>query len=263
MSAFAAAFTLVFAFIALWVVYNAGTAALKRVEEQLVDATQGTARDVPQPALERLLKLPAGTDVSGLPAYRKIRRDLDSVQATLPEARPYIVAKGPSGSLDYLVVPGEPFRDAVSAKSPSETIEYMLRAFDATVYQGRNDDQFGQWVSAYSPILNAQGEALAVVGMDFPLQYVRNVRTEARQRVLPVLIASYAALLALVWLVSTLLVRPVQRITAASQRIADGDYSQDLSRLTRGRYPDEMSDLADSFGVMVSKPPASRSWPAK
>ncbi len=251
--AFTAAFTIVFAFIAIWVVYYAGTAALTRVKGQLIEATEGTARDLPVRAVEQLNELPAGTDVTGNVYYRRVLHDLKAVQTTLPELRPYVVARGANDTLDYLVAPDGPFRDPVLASTPASTVDYMLRAFDGTVYQGRNDDKFGQWVTAYAPVNNRAGEAVAIVGMDFPLEYVRNVRTQARQQVLPVLLIGYLGLIGMVLLVSTLLVRPIERMTSASRRIADGDYDLDLTRLTRGRYPDELSDLADSFQVMTSK----------
>lgn len=253
LGAFTAAFTLVFVFIALWVVHYAGNAALSRVKAQLIEATEGAARDLPRNAVAQLTQLPAGSDVSQERDYQRVQHDLKAVRTTLPQLRPYLVARGEDGELDYLVAPRGVFRDPVLNSTPQSTVDVMLKAFEETVYQGRNDDQYGHWVSAYSPVVDAQGQALAIVGMDFPLEYVRNVRTEARQKVFPVLATGYVALIALVFVVSTLLVRPIERMTSASKRIADGDYDLDLTKLTRGRYPDELSDLADSFQVMTAK----------
>jgi hypothetical protein len=42
-------------------------------------------------------------------------------------------------------------------------------------------------------------------------------------------------------------------LTSASARIADGEYDLDLSDLNRSRFPDEMSELAESFKVMAAK----------
>lgn len=253
LGAFTAAFTIVFAFIALWVVHYAGTAALTRVKAQLIEATEGTARDLPVNAVAQLTGLPAGANVTGNEYYRRVLRDLKAVRTTLPALRPYVVARAPGDTLDYLVSTDGQFRDPVLNSTPQSTVDYMMRAFDGTVYQGRNDDKYGQWVTAYAPVVDRQGQALAVVGMDFPLEYVRNVRTDARKQVFPILISGYVGLIAMVLLVSTLLVRPIERMTTASKRIADGDYDLDLTRITRSRYPDELSDLADSFQFMASK----------
>jgi HAMP domain len=253
LAAFTAAFTVVFVFIALWVVHYAGATALTRVKAQLIEATEGTARDLPVNAVEELVGLPAGTDITGNRYYRRIQHDLRAVQTTLPRLRPYLVARADGETLDYLADPGGGFRAPVLDSTPQSTIDYMLRAFDGTIYQGRNDDDFGQWVSAYSPVIDRDGQAVAIVGMDFPLDYVRSIRTDARKQVFPILIAGYVGLIGMVLLVSTLLVRPIERMTTASKRIADGDYELDLTRITRGRYPDELSDLADSFQFMAAK----------
>lgn len=253
LAAFTAAFTIVFVFIALWVVHYAGSAALTRVKAELIEATEGTSRDLPVNALEALTQLPAGTDVTANKDYRRVLRDLKAVQSTLPALRPYVVARTQGDTLDYLVAPDGLFREPVLDSTPESTVIYMLRAFDGTVYQGRNDDKYGQWVTAYAPVKDKSGRTVAIVGMDFPLDYVRSVRTEARQQVFPILAIGYVCLIAMVLLVSTVLVRPIERMTTASRRIADGDYNLDLTRLTRGRYPDELSDLADSFQVMTRK----------
>ena len=253
LAAFTAAFTVVFVFIALWVVHYAGAMALTRVKAQLIEATEGTARDLPVKAVEELTDLPPGTDITGNRYYRRVQNDLKAVQTTLPMLRPYVIARGEGETLDYLVDPSGGFRDPVLDTTPQTTVDYMLRAFDGTVYQGRNDDKFGQWVTAYSPVVNNTGQAVAVVGMDFPLDYVRTIRSDARKQVFPVLISGYLGLIGMVLLVSTLLVRPIERMTTASKRIADGDYELDLTRITRSRYPDELSDLADSFQFMASK----------
>jgi nitrate/nitrite-specific signal transduction histidine kinase len=89
--------------------------------------------------------------------------------------------------------------------------------------------------------------------MDYSLEYVQDVQQQARAQVFPVLAVSYVLLILLVLLVSTLLVRPLRRLTLATRRIADGEYDLDLDRLTRSRFTDEMSDLADSFKVMAAK----------
>lgn len=60
-------------------------------------------------------------------------------------------------------------------------------------------------------------------------------------------------LLLLVLLVSTWLTRPLKRLTAATTRIAEGEYDVDLSGVTNTRIPDELATLAERFALMVDK----------
>ena len=141
----------------------------------------------------------------------------------------------------------------MSQTEPAETVKYLEQGLRATTFQSEYTDAFGTWISAYSPVVDKAGNTIAAVGMDYPLDYVAEVQRQARAEVLPILIVSYVFLVLLVLTVSTLIVRPLRRLTAATTRIADGEYDLDLSRLTRSWFPDEMSELADSFKVMSGK----------
>lgn len=253
LAAFTTAFTIVFAAIAIWVLNYASDVAMKRLREQLIETTEGAARDLPKRTVAEVVALPPDTDPAANRSYRRIKSDLESVRATIPEAHPYTIVKNPDGSLDYLVSPDGPFRDPVLNTTPASTIPYMRNGFRATTFEPQNTDAFGDWISAYSPVVDRQGETVAVVGMDFSVEHVTDVRQQARRQVFPVLLVSYVLLVVLVMLVSTLIVRPLRRLTSATKRIADGDYDLDLTGITRSRLPDEMSELANSFRIMTSK----------
>jgi HAMP domain-containing protein len=251
LTAFVAAFTVVFAFIAFWVVNYASDIALKRLTGQLLEATEGAARDLPVKAVAEVAALDPDQDPAENSAYQRIDDDIDSVKATIPSVEPYTYVVE-DGKLYYLVS-SAPFKEPVAQTVPFATLTYMHDGLRATTFQPENSDTFGTWISAYSPIVDKQGNTIAAVGMDYSLEYVQDVQQQARAQVFPVLAVSYVLLILLVLLVSTLLVRPLRRLTLATRRIADGEYDLDLDRLTRSRFTDEMSDLADSFKVMAAK----------
>lgn len=253
LTAFTAAFTLVFAFIAIWVVNYASNVATKRITEQLLEITEGAARDISANRMAKVAVLPADADVSDDTSYRRVKDDLESVRATNSSVKPYTYGVDVNGELVFLVSSAR-FKEPVAETVPAETLDYMQRGLRGTTFEPENTDAFGTWFSAYSPIVNSQGDTVAAVGMDYSLAYVQQVQREARSQVFPVLAVSYVALILLVLVVSTLLVRPVRRLTVATRRIADGEYDLDLSGIgPHGRFTDEMSDLADSFEVMAQK----------
>ncbi len=252
LTAFAAAFTVVFVFIAVWVVNYASNNAMKRITGQLLQITEGAARDLSPNRLAEVAALPADSDPAKSKAYRRVSDDLDSVRATNPSVQPYTYMVE-NGELVFLVSTAE-FKEPVSKTVPPETLEYMDAGLRGTTFEPENTDAFGTWISAYSPIVNRQGETIAAVGMDYSIAYVEQVQSEARAQVFPVLAVSYVLLILLVLLVSTLLVKPIRRLTVATRRIADGEYDLDLNGVgPRSRFSDEMSDLAESFEVMAKK----------
>jgi methyl-accepting chemotaxis protein len=251
LAAFAAAFTIVFAFIAIWVVNYASDVALKRLTGELLQAAEGSARDLPKNAVAGVVALPDDADLDASRAYQRIDEDLDSIRATIPSVEPYMYAEA-DGRLVYLFGT-DTFREPVAKTAPEQTLEYMRQGLQGTTFQPANTDAYGTWISAFSPVVDKQGDTIAVVGMDYSLEYVADVEREARAQVLPVLGISYALLVVLVLVVATLVVRPLRRLTSATRRIADGEYDLDLTGITRTRFPDEMTELADSFRVMADK----------
>ena len=252
LTAFTAAFTIVFAFIAFWVVNYASQVAMDRLKAELVEATEGAARDLPARDMAALVEAPEGSAVRKTKPYRHVASDLASVKSAIPAIVPYTFSEQ-SGQLYYLVNDG-PFKESVASTVPEHTLSYMRQGLAATTFQPANTDAFGTWISAYSPVVDKQGTTIAAVGMDYSLQYVKDVQAKARAQVLPVLVFSYVSLILLVVVVSTLLVRPLRRLTAATRRIADGEYDLDLEDVApRRTFTDEMTDLAESITVMAGK----------
>lgn len=268
---FAGAFTLVFVFIALWVYNYAEKAALDRVSSQLKTTAEGGAAIMDVPNFNELIEtVPAVPDPSnpyGLgypdsPLYLQNAQDLQDIREVVPEAFVYSYFKDPAdrqlyfaGSAGYFLDPpfGVTFRvPVVDVVSPA-TYSRMEAGLVQTVPEPPYTDQFGEWISTYSPVRDAEGRTVGAIGVDFSLAYVDKVREDVRSRVFPALAASYLVLLSLVALLSSALVRPLRRLTEAASRIAEGEYDLDVRDVTSTRFPDEMYDLGQSFAVMAEK----------
>ena len=66
-------------------------------------------------------------------------------------------------------------------------------------------------------------------------------------------VPSYLILMGIVVWLSGWLTRRLGRLSAATRRVAEGDYDVDLSGATDSRFVDEMTDLAGVFKTMVAK----------
>jgi HAMP domain-containing protein len=271
LAAFAGAFTLVFVFIAFWVVFDAAKTARARIEAQLVDAAEGAAATIDAPAFDELVTtVPAVPDPSnptgfGYPdseEFRLLAQQLFDLTKVLPEAQPYsYVADATDGQLYFAVSAGYyytpqfgvTYKQPVVEVSGPATIERMQQGLTATTLEPAYTDSFGDWISAYTPIRNAAGEVVGAIGVDYPLDYVRQVQAESLNRILPILIGSYVMLMLLVLGVSGALVRPLRRLTTATHRIAEGEYDLNVKELVKSRFPDEIYELGESFEIMAGK----------
>ncbi len=138
----------------------------------------------------------------------------------------------------------------------SRASEYTLQAYREgnTVYRPLYDDgQFGSWMSTYIPLKNDAGETVAVLGVDFEADYVREVQKEIRDRVVVGFTVTYAGLFVLVFVLSDLFTKPIVGLTKAAERIGEGEYTDDLDLFQQSKMPDEISTLAEVFALMVSK----------
>ncbi|MEW5940984.1 MAG: HAMP domain-containing protein, partial [Chloroflexota bacterium] len=140
-----------------------------------------------------------------------------------------------------------------SKKSYNGLTELIKRLDDNNEFTPYTDD-FGSWVSAYQPILDANGNSVGAMGVDFEADYVYEVQGAIRDRVFAAFVITYLGLFILVFWVSRTLTRPISALTVTANRIGEGDYDQDFSEVKQsGRVSDEIGALADVFEIMVGK----------
>lgn len=271
LGAFAGAFTVVFLFIAFWVVDFSTSKAEARLVTQLEGTAAGGASTLNAEQFQRLVTdVPAVPDPSnptGLgypdsPLYKAQAEQLMRIRDIVPEANPYSYFRDPAdgklyfaASAGYLLDPpfGVTFRVPVADVVSPATYARMEQGLETTTNEPAYSDDYGSWISSYSPVRLDDGTSIGAIGIDYPTTYVGQIRTEARQQVLPVLIGAYVALLIIVLLLSGTLVRPLRRLTDATRRVEDGEYDLDVGSLVKSRFPDEMYELGESFARMARK----------
>lgn len=271
LSAFAGAFTLVFGFLALWDMRYVADTARARLVSELASSAAGGARTISpelftalvtevEPVADPENKYGLGYPTS--PIYTAVSRELLHIRQIVGDAGVYSYFRDPAdgqlyfaASGAYLVEPekGVTFRVPVADVVSERTYGYMEQGLLQTTDEPPYSDGFGDWISSYSPITDAQGAVVGAVGLDYPLTYVATVQRDVQRKLIPVLLGSYAVLLMLVLWISTSLTRPLKRLTVAVSRVADGEYDLDLSKTVPSRFPDEMFTLAEAFSVMAVK----------
>ncbi|MGD8458361.1 MAG: HAMP domain-containing protein [Anaerolineales bacterium] len=118
---------------------------------------------------------------------------------------------------------------------------------------GAYGDRFGRWASGYMPLIDSSGAKVGGIGMDFTADYVNDVGTSARRNMQNAFLVVFPILLILVLFVSNFFTRPLIALTAAAEKVGEGDYETDFSKLISERYRDEIDTLAQVFSTMVDK----------
>jgi HAMP domain-containing protein len=268
--AFTAAFSVVFAFIAIWVYsFTTNTTQARLVSDMRIDAEQiaTSVNGADFAAMtEQWQSLPPDTELSaadlgGTPHFTQMASELARLRTGTPAASMYSYYRDPAGTVRFGAIMGYDIDEATGVRPNGIAEDDSVAGFNdllngglvQTTEQDAYVNDYGGWISAYTPIRDEAGAVVGAIGMDYPLTYVAEVQQSLRSTLIPVMIGSYAVLLLLVVLLATSLTRPLKRLTAATQRVAEGEYDLDVQAIVPNRFPDEMWTLAESFASMAMK----------
>jgi HAMP domain-containing protein len=272
LAAFATAFSIVFVFIAIYVLNFSADMALRRLEGELMTIGMGGAQTIDADQfVELVTTVPAQPDPSNefgvgypdSPLYRAQAKFLYDVNVITGQALTYSYFRDPAdgqlyaaASSGYYLNPqiGYTYKVQIAPTTTATNMQYLERGLTEPVLQSPGyTDAYGSWISVYAPIKDASGTVVGGFGADYPISYVDKVKSDVQRKLYPVLIGAYLLLLALVLALSTVLVRPLRRLTAATRRIAEGEYDIEVRSIVRTSFPDEMYELAESFAIMTEK----------
>lgn len=209
------------------------------------------------------------------PAYWKHVEEMRNIRLTNPDASPYTLAETPDGELRFIGQWGAYGYTNVSwcADDKGNMIDdpcgagfkqlaselygtipnYVTDGLQRTTQQPPYKDALNTWISVYTPIKDKAGKVIGELGVDYPMSYVNNVRSRVLRVLYPVFGVSYVVLLVLIYFLSGLVTRRLGRLTAVTQKVAEGDYGVDVEQSAKALFPDEMTELANSFKIMTQK----------
>jgi HAMP domain-containing protein len=291
--AFGGAFTVLFVVVALWILRFSTNSATDRLRDDLRSIAEGGATTIDTERFVDLVASGSIDDPASLgtadryPAnagtladeprtaesewptdarYWDHVNELLDIRRINPQASPYTYVVDDDGAIRFVgswgatgfptiedPPDGARFMQPAGEVVPDETLAYFARGASETTEQPAYEDDFGTWISTYTPIVDDAGTTVGVLGVDYSLSYVNDVRGSVLRVLYPVFGAAYLVLLLIVLALSQRLTRRLARLSAATRRVADGEYDIDLSGAAHSRFPDEMNELAGAFAVMTEK----------
>lgn len=184
---------------------------------------------------------------SASPEKEDLDRQLRVLESANPAvARLYVLARTPTGALRWL---GPGISDPAKLMPAALTELQVALDRDISTSTAVYEDANGQWVSAFHPIRDRDGRAIAVLGADFR---VSALKAQARGKLKSILVSGSVAALAAA-LLSLLIARnvthPLKLVAESTSQIAAGN----LNICLHTRRRDEIGDLAKSFNQMVEQ----------
>ncbi|MGG6297960.1 HAMP domain-containing protein [Leptolyngbya sp. AN02str] len=271
--AFSLIFSGAFAIAFYWFYQFATEKTLSRLRSDMEDTLEGAVEGVD---VENLLELyetgkPNADGFSDDPRYQKQIAWFQLVHSIEPRAwlYSYLVrdtaktADNPDGKELVYIVDLWSTADAAQRSKAAGFLETSpcpcpqslriattgISEIDEEIYS----DQFGNWLSAYAPLRDEDGDVVAILGLDLEAAYVAQVQKAIRDRVLVSFGLAYISLFGLVYFFSDLFTKNLNRLKIAAEQVGEGRYEQDFSSFEGAKLPDEISMLAAVFDKMVTK----------
>lgn len=109
-------------------------------------------------------------------------------------------------------------------------------------------DEWGVFLSGYSPVRDSQGNVIAILGVDIAAEDVYNLKKEIRVRV-GILLALGIVIAILVGIsISGSVAKPIRSLLSATRHVAKGNFDYKV----KIKGADEITELANSFNKMSS-----------
>lgn len=116
-------------------------------------------------------------------------------------------------------------------------------------------DRWGEWITAYIPLKNAEGKIVGGMGIDIDYASVIRMKQEIAQGLFTAFLISYSAFLVLVYITFGFITRPITALTKAAKEIGEGNYQTNLPAHPQrfSFFSDEINTLTKAFDIMVGK----------
>lgn len=112
------------------------------------------------------------------------------------------------------------------------------------------EDQWGTFLSAYAPIVTADGRLDGVLGVDISVEDVNSMSRALLWRMTLFFLVITAAMIPAILLFARNMVRPITTCVSFTDHLAQGDFSREVPEELR-RRGDELGDLARSYQTMI------------
>lgn len=205
---------------------------------------------------EAVQAIPLNRDGVYTEAYRSVSAKLDQIKQDNPLIGfVYVMTRAEKEGVLKFVADADPFLSRRGGLTAYPGDEYdirpfpqMLEAFSGAVVDREvNEDAWGKILSGYAPILDRQGKAVAILGIDILASDIYATQRAINRRIWYVLLGGvFCSLLFGLWF-SIKITKPVKALADGIRGVSKGD----LQCRVKVSGQDEISELSLSFNRMA------------
>jgi signal transduction histidine kinase len=192
------------------------------------------------------------------PLFREHMEWLKKVSALEPDRSVYTYVKGPEQ--DYVIT----ISSSWYFTNHEESFKFCQLYKAPNMYKGLSErvnvwepyhDEYGYWITTYTPIKDKNGIVVGGVGIDVPAAQIVDIRKELLRNALIVFFVVILISIGMAYSLDQTVSKPLSRLTALTSSIKDGSSIVDFSAAARqrGALRDEIDNMASSVKDMMSR----------
>lgn len=157
-------------------------------------------------------------------------------------------------TISFVVDAGAPGEPDISAYGdvylePSDTLIASFDSMSGTVVEQEiYTDEFGSFLSAYTPIYTSDKRVAGVLGVDISATTILQNEVLFRNKLIVINVIAYIVILFTGFLIANYLAKPIIELKDAASRISKGDFSNKIYDIPHTR---ELAELATNFNAMT------------
>lgn len=239
-------------------VRNSKQSVQATVGERTITIAESIAKHVDIEKYEQLVNNPEDEDL-----YLELRTELNELREIMDVLYAYTYFVPAEGEKVTFLVDGMPVEDTENAAalgdtSESTTYEHLRMALeDGGYYSDLLSSDFGEYISGFIPLKNSDGETVALLGVDIDASYIEGLTGQIAKEVLPSMVGIFILVillsLGLMFYYITASLKPLNRLTAASELLANGDLkgAKETADDIQAKSENEITSFAKAFSHTI------------
>jgi GAF domain-containing protein/HAMP domain-containing protein len=133
---------------------------------------------------------------------------------------------------------------------PSATLVENFDTMNGTIIEPEiYTDEFGSFLSGYTPIFTSNGERVGVLGVDISADTIVAQENKYRVRLITIFLSALPFLILAGIITANYLAKPIVGLRDAAEKISQGDFTHRITKIPGTR---ELADLAIDFNAMTT-----------
>ncbi len=188
--------------------------------------------------------------------FQEIHATNLKIKKSDPDLRFVYTMKKQNGNIYFVVDAGLPGEPDISAfgdiyREPSATLVNNFETMMGTIVEPDfYSDEFGTFLSAYTPIFTSDGKRVGILGIDITADTILSEERSYLTRLILIFLGSLPFIVVAGFVIANYLAKPIIQLRNAANNISQGKYDFKITTIPHTR---ELAELAADFNIMSER----------